>query len=84
LRERYSRLCQPAYVLDGPGEGKVPVAPVLLTREVQLSDADATKQDLKSATAKKWLFDRIGAPYGNRTRVSAVKGRRPGPLDEGR
>jgi hypothetical protein len=25
-----------------------------------------------------------GAPYGNRTRVSAVKGRRPGPLDEGR
>jgi hypothetical protein len=27
---------------------------------------------------------RSGAPYGNRTRVSAVKGRRPGPLDEGR
>ena len=27
---------------------------------------------------------RNGAPYGNRTRVSAVKGRRPGPLDEGR
>src|SRR5262249_44719748 len=26
----------------------------------------------------------IGAPYGNRTRVSAVKGRCPGPLDEGR
>jgi hypothetical protein len=26
----------------------------------------------------------LGAPYGNRTRVSAVKGRRPGPLDEGR
>src|SRR5689334_1264554 len=26
----------------------------------------------------------FGAPYGNRTRVSAVKGRRPGPLDEGR
>ncbi len=25
-----------------------------------------------------------GAPYGNRTRVFAVKGRRPGPLDEGR
>src|SRR5712692_7263263 len=25
-----------------------------------------------------------GAPYGNRTRVSAVKGRRPRPLDEGR
>jgi hypothetical protein len=25
-----------------------------------------------------------GAPYGTRTRVSAVKGRRPGPLDEGR
>src|SRR6185312_8754184 len=30
------------------------------------------------------LADAIGAPYGNRTRVSAVKGRRPGPLDEGR
>ena len=27
---------------------------------------------------------RSGAPYGNRTRVSAVKGRRPRPLDEGR
>ena len=25
-----------------------------------------------------------GAPYGNRTRVSAVKGRCPRPLDEGR
>jgi hypothetical protein len=25
-----------------------------------------------------------GAPYGNRTHVSAVKGRRPRPLDEGR
>ena len=24
-----------------------------------------------------------GAPYGNRTRVFAVRGRRPGPLDEG-
>ena len=26
----------------------------------------------------------FGAPYGNRTRVFAVRGRRPGPLDEGR
>src|SRR5215471_17839945 len=26
----------------------------------------------------------IGAPYGTRTRVSAVKGRCPRPLDEGR
>jgi hypothetical protein len=24
-----------------------------------------------------------GAPYGTRTRVFAVRGRRPGPLDEG-
>ena len=30
------------------------------------------------------IFIDRGAPYGNRTRVSAVKGRRPGPLDEGR
>ena len=30
------------------------------------------------------MIDFIGAPYGNRTRVSAVKGRCPGPLDEGR
>src|SRR5262249_51167577 len=28
--------------------------------------------------------EKTGAPYGNRTRVSAVKGRRPRPLDEGR
>jgi lysine 2,3-aminomutase len=28
LRERYSGLCQPTYVLDGPsGQGKVPVGP---------------------------------------------------------
>lgn len=26
----------------------------------------------------------LGTPYGNRTRVSAVKGQRPRPLDEGR
>jgi hypothetical protein len=30
------------------------------------------------------MLEIIGAPYGNRTHVSAVKGRRPGPLDEGR
>ena len=27
--------------------------------------------------------ERTGDPYGTRTRVSAVKGRRPRPLDEG-
>src|ERR1051325_9867872 len=34
----------------------------------------------------RWLLARgaIGAPYGTRTRVTAVKGRCPGPLDEGR
>jgi hypothetical protein len=30
------------------------------------------------------LWRGIGAPYGTRTRVTAVKGRCPGPLDEGR
>ena len=30
------------------------------------------------------MVDFAGAPYGNRTRVFAVKGRRPGPLDDGR
>src|SRR3984957_17616300 len=29
-------------------------------------------------------IDLFGAPNGNRTRVFAVKGRRPGPLDDGR
>ena len=28
-------------------------------------------------------FESFGDPYGNRTRVSAVKGPRPRPLDEG-
>ncbi len=32
----------------------------------------------------KLLILLAGAPYGNRTRVTAVKGRCPGPLDEGR
>ena len=26
---------------------------------------------------------RVGSPYGTRTRVTAVRGRRPRPLDEG-
>ena len=30
------------------------------------------------------LIEKTGTPNGNRTRVSAVKGRRPGPLDDGR
>jgi hypothetical protein len=29
------------------------------------------------------LFEMGGVPYGTRTRVTAVKGRCPGPLDEG-
>ncbi len=29
------------------------------------------------------LLNRNGAPYGTRTRVTAVRGRRPRPLDEG-
>ncbi len=29
------------------------------------------------------VHDGVGDPYGNRTRVFAVKGRRPRPLDEG-
>ena len=32
---------------------------------------------------REYLNGWLGAPYGTRTRVSAVKGRRPGPLDEG-
>ena len=28
------------------------------------------------------MIDSIGVPYGNRTRVAAVKGRCPRPLDE--
>ncbi len=31
-----------------------------------------------------WLVGRSGTPNGTRTRVSAVKGRRPRPLDDGR
>lgn len=29
------------------------------------------------------MYNEVGVPYGNRTRVSAVKGQRPRPLDEG-
>ncbi len=28
------------------------------------------------------MIDSVGVPYGNRTRVAAVKGRCPRPLDE--
>src|SRR5687768_8430980 len=40
-------------------------------------------QASKSHSATKHLALDYGDPYGNRTRVSAVKGPRPGPLDEG-
>lgn len=32
--------------------------------------------------AMSYVIERIGVPYGSRTRVAAVKGRCPGPLDE--
>ncbi len=35
----------------------------------------------KKAPRQRGFF--IGDPYGTRTRVSAVKGQRPRPLDEG-
>src|SRR5262245_31377933 len=38
----------------------------------------------RGTTNAQFYWVNSGAPYGNRTRVSAVKGRRPGPLDEGR
>src|SRR2546430_11527281 len=38
----------------------------------------------KSAAFAGNIEFRVGAPYGTRTRVTAVKGRCPGPLDEGR
>src|SRR5690349_19089168 len=40
------------------------------------------RRSFRQSFGNKSVMD--GAPYGNRTRVSAVKGRRPGPLDEGR
>src|SRR3954470_19260248 len=40
---------------------------------------DASEADLREPAA-----EITGAPYGTRTRVTAVKGRCPGPLDEGR
>src|SRR5215813_5907350 len=33
--------------------------------------------------ADRQVIEIIGAPYGNRTRVSALRGPRPRPLDEG-
>ncbi len=39
---------------------------------------------LRRSLAEFRPFGIFGAPYGTRTRVTAVKGRRPGPLDEGR
>ncbi len=43
-------------------------------------------EGLKSLTLVGWIDNRmsLGAPKGNRTPVFAVKGRRPGPLDDGR
>ena len=43
-------------------------------------DTDGTQPSLRP----NYLIDLIGAPSGARTRVFAVKGRRPGPLDDGR
>ena len=59
--------------LSGPLSGNYFVLTVWPSGE-----APATGAYLPEIT---WIY---GAPYGTRTRVSAVKGRRPGPLDEGR
>ena len=40
-------------------------------------------QSLTSKTPQAFLDDDKGDPYGTRTRVAAVKGRCPRPLDEG-
>src|SRR6516225_8853426 len=37
----------------------------------------------KRLNLKGYVLEIIGAPYGNRTRVSALRGPRPRPLDEG-
>ena len=49
-----------------------------------LGRLDRRPSAIRSNRSKVADLSRAGAPYGNRTRVSAVKGRRPGPLDEGR
>jgi lysine 2,3-aminomutase len=91
LHGRLSGLCQPAYVLDIPGGlGKSPIGPSYLTR----LDGDETGQtggevitpryEIEDFRGRRHGYPPAGAPYGTRTRVTAVKGRRPGPLDEGR
>lgn len=45
-----------------------------------LAAISAKKQQIQEFT----IVNQNGAPYGTRTRVSAVKGQRPRPLDEGR
>src|SRR5690349_3244279 len=41
------------------------------------------RRPLPARARRKMSGDRLGAPYGNRTRVSALRGPRPRPLDEG-
>jgi hypothetical protein len=69
---------------------KPPVASFATSIDQQISSGSALPSLSPTAVttvtkgAAKSLILRAGAPYGNRTRVSAVKGRRPRPLDEGR
>src|ERR1700704_5411185 len=54
---------------------------------IEKRTATRTRRRFKCKNGRFWRAQfciETGAPYGNRTRVSAVKGRRPRPLDEGR
>ncbi len=57
--------------------------------DLPIGDANAivkemVRQKLDRQSGASANLEMFGAPNGDRTRVSAVKGRRPGPLDDGR
>jgi hypothetical protein len=60
----------------------------LSMQDEMFADACRLRESIKARSAKEaaWkifkFLGKFGVPYGNRTRVAAVKGRCPRPLDE--
>ena len=78
--ERPDLLPEPSIMVDGPLIEFVHRHPILIWR-VLGRRIDYVIGLICDATSQ--VIDFIGDPYGTRTRVFAVRGRRPRPLDEG-
>src|SRR3982751_5401605 len=75
-------------LIEGYGNGSVRCLGEQAWRDAPRNVGDGTTsagptKSLQSQARATYNIDATGDPYGTRTRVFAVRGRRPRPLDEG-